>query len=259
LIFDESVLSQLLVCESADLGRLSLFCKAEVGELCTERCTLLDDSHERIEDSDKFANVLGILSRANAAKVNSLVRFCSEELMERVCGLLASPDVDDPLVPEIAQMYLEDYGGYCENARVYTKRYATGERPDEASLSFLEEEVEPIESEGLAMEPGQTILSQPGPVLRQDDDARSMRAIRDYDDQYPESLRAPIWRAPESEDEGDKDKLSDDSLPSSVTDDDDEYVSEIQLMTFHRTWPMQRRLDSHEQVRHRNLQLSSLA
>ncbi|KAH8816506.1 hypothetical protein F5884DRAFT_896275 [Xylogone sp. PMI_703] len=60
-------------------------------------------------------------------------------LLVALCGLLATPDVDDPLVPEIAQKYLEDFEGYCENARLYTQRFATGERPDESQLLFLED------------------------------------------------------------------------------------------------------------------------
>jgi ubiquitin-protein ligase len=60
-------------------------------------------------------------------------------LLTALCGLLATPDVDDPLVPEIAQKYLEDYDGYCENARLYTKRFATGPRPEHEDLVFSEE------------------------------------------------------------------------------------------------------------------------
>jgi hypothetical protein len=56
-----------------------------------------------------------------------------------MCGLLASPDVDDPLVPEIAQKYIEDYNGYCENARLYTQRFATEPRPKYQNLVFSED------------------------------------------------------------------------------------------------------------------------
>jgi hypothetical protein len=52
---------------------------------------------------------------------------------------LASPDVDDPLVPEISQKYLEDYDEYCENAKFYTQRYATGPRPEYQDLIFSED------------------------------------------------------------------------------------------------------------------------
>ena len=60
-------------------------------------------------------------------------------LLTALCGLLASPVVDDPLVPEIAQMYLKDYDGYCRHARLYTQRYAMRQRPEKNNLIFLEE------------------------------------------------------------------------------------------------------------------------
>lgn len=60
-------------------------------------------------------------------------------LLTALCGLLASPVVDDPLVPEIAQMYLKDYDGYCRHARLYTQRYAMGQRPEKNNLIFLKE------------------------------------------------------------------------------------------------------------------------
>ncbi|KIM96767.1 hypothetical protein OIDMADRAFT_44348 [Oidiodendron maius Zn] len=60
-------------------------------------------------------------------------------LLTALCGLLATPDVNDPLVPEIAQKYFEDYNGYCENARLYTRKFATGQRPAENELTFLDE------------------------------------------------------------------------------------------------------------------------
>lgn len=59
-------------------------------------------------------------------------------LLTALCGLLSSPDVDDPLVPEIAQTYLIDYYKYCYNARIYTEKYATNKRPDEPDLVFLD-------------------------------------------------------------------------------------------------------------------------
>lgn len=52
-------------------------------------------------------------------------------LLTAMCGLLASPDVDEPLVPKIAQKYLEDYSGYFENAKLYTERFARTSRPAE--------------------------------------------------------------------------------------------------------------------------------
>lgn len=67
------------------------------------------------------------------------VRWSLGALLTAMCGLLASPDVDDPLVPEIAQKYIEDYNGYCENARLYTQRFATGQRPEYQDLVFSED------------------------------------------------------------------------------------------------------------------------
>jgi hypothetical protein len=66
-------------------------------------------------------------------------RWSLGALLTAMCGLLASPDVDDPLVPEIAQKYIEDYNGYCENARLYTQRFATGARPEYQDLIFAED------------------------------------------------------------------------------------------------------------------------
>jgi hypothetical protein len=43
---DESVLSRLLVGESAELARLLLFCEAAIGDLHKERHKLLDEGHE---------------------------------------------------------------------------------------------------------------------------------------------------------------------------------------------------------------------
>ncbi|KAF5876594.1 putative heterokaryon incompatibility protein [Botrytis fragariae] len=65
-------------------------------------------------------------------------------LLTALCGLLSSPDVDNPLVPEIAQTNLEDYDEYCCNARLYTKMYAIDERPDESHLLFPDDFSEEI-------------------------------------------------------------------------------------------------------------------
>lgn len=61
-------------------------------------------------------------------------------LLVALCGLLASPNIDDPLVPEIAEKYLTDYEAYCEAAKLYTERFAHSGRPDITALSFPEEE-----------------------------------------------------------------------------------------------------------------------
>lgn len=67
------------------------------------------------------------------------IKWSLGAILTALCGLLATPDVDDPLVPEIAQKYVEDYDGYCDNAREYTRRYATDIRPGNEDLIFLED------------------------------------------------------------------------------------------------------------------------
>ena len=58
-------------------------------------------------------------------------------LLVALCGLLSSPNINDPLVPEIAEKYLTDFEGYCEAARMYTQKYAKiSDRPDENELRF---------------------------------------------------------------------------------------------------------------------------
>lgn len=155
-------------------------------------------------------------------------------LLTAICGLLASPDVDDPLVPEIAQVYLEDYNAYCENARTYTRRYATGERPDEGNLSFLEEEVE-VEASEVITASDQAAPSQPHlPPRHDDDDKMIVGAIRDYDDQYPRLLKSPKEDSQsDTTDSSVNRELSnegndpfDDSLPSPMVQKRDEYPSE---------------------------------
>lgn len=64
-------------------------------------------------------------------------------LLIAICALLASPNADDPLIPEIAQKYVEDPQGYHEAAKMWTKRYASPlEKPDVASLLLAEESLE---------------------------------------------------------------------------------------------------------------------
>ncbi len=54
--------------------------------------------------------------------------FSLGAVLTSLCGLLASPVVDDPLVPEIAEKYISDYEGYCAAAQLYTEKYAVGRR-----------------------------------------------------------------------------------------------------------------------------------
>ena len=43
-----------------------------------------------------------------------------------ICSLLTDPNPDDPLVPEIAQLYKTDRGRYEETAREWARKYAMG-------------------------------------------------------------------------------------------------------------------------------------
>ncbi|KAL0922559.1 hypothetical protein M5K25_006550 [Dendrobium thyrsiflorum] len=43
-----------------------------------------------------------------------------------ICSLLTDPNPDDPLVPEIAQMYKTDRAKYEATARNWTQKYAMG-------------------------------------------------------------------------------------------------------------------------------------
>ncbi|KAK3362346.1 prion-inhibition and propagation-domain-containing protein [Lasiosphaeria hispida] len=68
--------------------------------------------------------------------------FSLGALLTALCNLLANPDVDDPLVPEIAEIYVTDYERYCEAARLYTERYAHSPRPHDEEITFDGEEPE---------------------------------------------------------------------------------------------------------------------
>lgn len=46
------------------------------------------------------------------------------KILLSVCSLLADPNPDDPLVPEIAKLYHDDPEKYASQAREYTQRYA---------------------------------------------------------------------------------------------------------------------------------------
>jgi ubiquitin-conjugating enzyme E2 D/E len=43
-----------------------------------------------------------------------------------ICSLLSDPNPSDPLVPELAKIYLENQATYMQNAREYTLAYAGG-------------------------------------------------------------------------------------------------------------------------------------
>jgi hypothetical protein len=69
-------------------------------------------------------------------------RFSLGVVLTSICGLLASPEIVDPLVQEIAEKYISDYGGYCAAAKLYASRYATGVRPTDDEIIFAEEKEE---------------------------------------------------------------------------------------------------------------------
>ncbi len=81
---------------------------------------------------EKWESVLSTSSATRAsADPNSLwyrkksteIQWSLGALLTALCGLLGTPDVDDPLVPEIAMIYLQDYDRFCDNARQYTRKY----------------------------------------------------------------------------------------------------------------------------------------
>lgn len=43
-----------------------------------------------------------------------------------ICSLLTDPNPKDPLVPDIANQYMQDRAKYTETARLWTLRYASG-------------------------------------------------------------------------------------------------------------------------------------
>ncbi|KAF2999115.1 hypothetical protein E8E14_003292 [Neopestalotiopsis sp. 37M] len=63
-------------------------------------------------------------------------------LLVAVCGLLASPNIDDPLVPEIAEKYIVNYDDYYASAALYTAKYAQAGRPTEDDLVFTDQSLE---------------------------------------------------------------------------------------------------------------------
>lgn len=66
-----------------------------------------------------------------------------------ICSILSDPNVNDPLVPEIAAQYLQDRTTYEHNARLYTQKYALRGRPidDEIELARQRNEQEFVEWE----------------------------------------------------------------------------------------------------------------
>lgn len=103
-----------------------------------------------------------------------------ESLLLSICSLLDEPGVEDPLVPEIASLYLNDKAAYDEIARDYTRKYATGTRPQLAlkeqvavptswSSSFLRQRLEETREKAASIiqalhgQMSKTIPQEPGP------------------------------------------------------------------------------------------------
>lgn len=62
-------------------------------------------------------------------------RFYVGALLTALCNLLASPNIEDPLVLEIAETYIADHEAFVRNARHYTRKYATNGRPEAEAIS----------------------------------------------------------------------------------------------------------------------------
>ncbi|KAF4985682.1 hypothetical protein FDECE_16392 [Fusarium decemcellulare] len=65
-------------------------------------------------------------------------RYSLGALLTALCGLLACPNVDDTLVPEIAATYINEYESYCGIARSYTIKYATADQLSGETVDFEE-------------------------------------------------------------------------------------------------------------------------
>jgi ubiquitin-protein ligase len=78
-------------------------------------------------------------------------------LLIAICGLLASPNVNDPLVPDIAQKLVQDPDHFYEIAKKWTAEHAkASDKPDEASLQFPDEPsdfLETVSTEPMPLEP----------------------------------------------------------------------------------------------------------
>ncbi|KAK1828761.1 hypothetical protein QBC39DRAFT_358263 [Podospora conica] len=66
-------------------------------------------------------------------------KSCLASILTAICGLLASPNVEDPLVPEIAETYVKDYRRYCEIAASYTRSHAQETEVDERYILSVDE------------------------------------------------------------------------------------------------------------------------
>lgn len=84
-----------------------------------------------------------------------------------ILSMLDNPNLEDPLVPEIAETYVRDRDLFHHNARLYTKRYATGEKPTQEHIRRVwAEEVEREKGYVKLEDRGRTVMPLP-PSIRQ--------------------------------------------------------------------------------------------
>ncbi|RYO86558.1 hypothetical protein DL766_003447 [Monosporascus sp. MC13-8B] len=126
----------------------------------TAKSTQIDDTQETEGVSVPHNGVrraelpaLTLTSRPQLAQPNAQ----DAALVFALSSLLASPNLEDPLVPEIAEKYIMDYEGYCEDARRLTWRYARDGRPDEESIGF------PTEHTGSKIQATPYVTPEPRP------------------------------------------------------------------------------------------------
>lgn len=58
-------------------------------------------------------------------KTNWSPALTISKVLLSICSLLTDPNPDDPLSPDIAHLYKNDYQTYCDTARDWTLRYAS--------------------------------------------------------------------------------------------------------------------------------------
>jgi ubiquitin-conjugating enzyme E2 D len=95
------------------IGRIAL---SLLGEKWSSSLTIYQGSHD---------SCLLVVNQSLIPKLifeASLVLIC-------ISQLLAYPELQNPLVPEVAQIYLTDRPRYEETAREWTKKYAVEPRP----------------------------------------------------------------------------------------------------------------------------------
>ncbi len=125
-------------------------------------------------------------------------RFSLGALLTALCGLIASPNIYDPLVIEIAERYIQDYDGYCETAASYTAKYATGGRPSADSIILARDS-----NDNLDKNEAQISLDTP-PSPTDADTTREIHIVRDAKSIVFQTLIADdpsLFHMPEAEGE----------------------------------------------------------